>query len=291
VAKRYTSLLRCIRTSNRCSGVVEAKTNARPHWAVETFLGLLTAPPLVTLVVLVATKETAVAHPDRFANESLSTALGAIARALQAEPDVDTTLAAIVKAAADHVDGAQYAGISLVARHRAIRTVAPTDEVVSTIDEVQYRTRQGPCLDAIAEHEVFRTGDLTAEARWPAFTPEAAATGIRSMLSYRLFVSDTTLGALNLYSTLLDAFSDQTEEDGSVFASHAAIALAGAQTEADLNVAIETRDVIGMAKGLLMHRHDLDPVQAFRMLVEVSQTTNVKVHQIATLLVERRGDL
>ncbi|MFD0203336.1 MULTISPECIES: GAF and ANTAR domain-containing protein [Saccharothrix] len=206
---------------------------------------------------------------------SLGATLGAIARTLQAEPDVESTLAAIVKAAVDHVPGAQYAGIALVERGRKVRTVAPTGDVVATIDEVQFRTGQGPCLDAIAEHRVFRTGDLIAEDRWPAFTPEAAATGLRSMLSYRLFVSDTTLGALNLYSRARDAFGDQADDDGRLFAAHAAIALAGAQTEAQLHLAIESRDVIGMAKGILMHRHDIDAVQAFRMLVESSQRTHV----------------
>ncbi len=92
----------------------------------------------------------------------------------------------------------------------------PTDAVVATIDEVQYRTGQGPCVDAIAEHQVFRTGDLTIETRWPAFAPAAAAAGIRSMPACRLFVNETTLGALNLYSSRLDAFSDQTEQDGGV---------------------------------------------------------------------------
>ncbi|WP_410665329.1 GAF and ANTAR domain-containing protein [Amycolatopsis sp. lyj-84] len=230
-------------------------------------------------------------HLDNLAGEGLGAVLGDIARTLQAEPDVDTTLAAIVKTAVDHVTGAEHAGISLVERRRRIRTVAPTDPVVVTIDEVQYRAGQGPCLDAIAEHQVYRTGDLTNEGRWPAFTPAAVETGIRSMLSYRLFISETTLGALNLYATRVDAFSDQTEQDGRVFASHAAVALAGAQTEARLHLALERHDVIGMAKGILMTRHDLDPVQAFRLLVEATQVTRLKLHQVATWLVEHRHDL
>jgi transcriptional regulator with GAF, ATPase, and Fis domain len=216
---------------------------------------------------------------------NLSNTLGELARTLQAEPDVDTTLSAIVKAAVDHLDGAEYAGISLVEQGQ-VRTVAPTEETVVAIDEVQYRTGQGPCLDAIADHQTYRTGDLTSETRWPEFTPEAAATGVRSMLSYRLFVTETTLGSLNLYSREIDAFDDRTRDEGSLFATHAAIALAGAQTEAQLHVAVEHRDLIGMAKGILMQRHKLDPVQAFRMLVESSQETNLKLHQVATWLVE-----
>ncbi|MET8996251.1 GAF and ANTAR domain-containing protein [Amycolatopsis sp. NPDC004169] len=222
---------------------------------------------------------------------SLSATLSAIARTLQAEPDVDTTLAAIVKAALDHVEGAEYAGISLVERGRPIRTVAATGDVVSGIDEVQYRVGQGPCLDAVAEHQVYTTGDLATEERWPAFAPAAAEFGVHSMLSYRLFVTDTTLGALNLYSRARDAFSRQTVEDGTLFATHAAIALVGAQTEAQLTAAIETRDVIGMAKGILMQRHDIDAVGAFRLLVESSQSTNMKLHQVAAWLVENRHEL
>ncbi|MGW3962032.1 GAF and ANTAR domain-containing protein [Amycolatopsis sp. NPDC005003] len=229
-------------------------------------------------------------HPDHL-DTSLGATLSAIARTLQAEPDVDSTLAAIVKAAIDHVDGAEFAGISLVERGRPIRTVAPTSDVVTAIDEIQYRTQQGPCLDAIAEHQVFSTGDLAAEGRWAAFAAAAGEFGVHSMLSYRLFVTDTTLGALNLYSRARDAFSRQTREDGRLFATHAAIALIGAQTEAQLSAAVESRDVIGMAKGILMQRHDVDAVAAFRMLVEGSQNANMKLHQVAAWLVEHRRDL
>jgi hypothetical protein len=80
------------------------------------------------------------------------------------------------------------------------RTLQDEPDVESTLAAIQQRTRQGPGLDAIADHQVYRTGDLTREARWPDFWPEAARTGIRSLLSYRLFVTGTTLGALNLYA-------------------------------------------------------------------------------------------
>ncbi|MFC9250779.1 GAF and ANTAR domain-containing protein [Amycolatopsis thailandensis] len=218
----------------------------------------------------------------------LAAVLSQIARALQAEPDVETTLAAIVKATIDHIDGAEHAGISLVERQGKIRTVAPSSESVVEIDQAQYRTGQGPCVDAISEHEIYRTGDLAGEDRWPDFTPAAVRAGARSMLSYRLFVTDTTLGALNIYSTRLFAFSKQTELDGRMFATHAAIALVGAQKEAHLHQAIEHRDTIGMAKGILMQRHDIDHARAFSMLVEASQHSNLKLHDIAAWLVEHR---
>ncbi|OXM61178.1 ANTAR domain-containing protein [Amycolatopsis vastitatis] len=42
---------------------------------------------------------------------------------------------------------------------------------------------------------------------------------------------------------------------------------------------------------VLMQRHDLDPVQAFRMLVDASQHSNTKPHEVAVWLVEHRRDL
>ncbi len=225
------------------------------------------------------------------ADTGLAEVLGRIARTLQAEPDVDTTLRAIVKAAVDHIDGAEQAGISLAERRGRIRTVAPTADLVTEIDRIQYRTHEGPCVDAIAEHEIFRVDDLATDPRWPQFAPAAAGSGVRSMLSYRLFLTDSTLGSLNLYSGHPDAFSVRTEQDGRMFATHAAIALAAAQQEAHLRAAVEHRDTIGMAKGILMQRHGVDAVGAFRMLVDASQQGNMKLHQVADWLVEHRRDL
>lgn len=91
---------------------------------------------------------------------------------------------------------------------------------------------------------------------------------MRSMLSYRLFITDTTLGALNPLLARTRCLQPAGQEDGRLFATHAPIALAGARTDARLSAVVDTRDVIGMAKGILMQRHDLDAVAPFRMLVE-----------------------
>jgi GAF domain-containing protein len=214
--------------------------------------------------------------------------LSDVARTLQAEPDVGATLRAIVKAAIDYIPSAQHAGISLI-QDGEIRTVEPTGHIVEIIDQLQYDLREGPCVDAITEHRTFRVSDVGAQARWPAFGPAAAQHGIHSLLSYRLFVTDRTLGALNLYSSHVDAFDQRTEQDGQLFATHAAIALIGAQREAQLGTAVERRDVIATAKGILMERHDVDTASAFRMLVETSQSTNLKLHKVATWLVENRS--
>jgi GAF domain-containing protein len=217
----------------------------------------------------------------------LAEVLADLARSLSTEPDLATTIEAIVKAAVDNIPGAQEAGISLVEKG-AVRTVAPTSEMVVTVDRLQYDTGEGPCVDAITDHHIYRTGDLRNESRWSKFAPAAADEGVISMLSYRLFTNEDTLGALNLYSPRKDAFTTDAEQGGAVFAAHAAVALTGAKTEANLLAAMESRDTIGMAKGILMERHDIDPNTAFSLLASSSQHTNMKLHDVAEWLVTNR---
>lgn len=52
-----------------------------------------------------------------------------------------------------------------------------------------------------------------------------------------------------------------------------------------LNEALQTRLQIGQAQGLLMARHRLTPDQTFALLVRFSQTTNVKLRDVAAQLV------
>jgi hypothetical protein len=81
------------------------------------------------------------------------------------------------------------------------------------------------------------------------------------MLGYKLFTSGRTLGTLDLYSSEPNAFDAESEVVGEVFAAHAAIALLGSTQQAEWQTALNSRDTIGMAKGILMHRERLTDVQ------------------------------
>jgi len=127
---------------------------------------------------------------------------------------------------------------------------------------------------------------MTREDRWPDFTRRALDLGIRSMLSFQLYVAEDTLGALNLYSDQAAAFTDESENIGLLFAAHAALAMAGARNHDDLTRALSMRDLIGQAKGILMERHRLTADQAFALLVRASQRTNTKLTDIARNLAD-----
>jgi signal transduction histidine kinase/AmiR/NasT family two-component response regulator len=160
--------------------------------------------------------------------------LSEFARELQAQPDKDGIMAAVVRAAVNKVPGAECAGITLVSDQGEITTPGNTDEIVVRIDALQFETGEGPCLSTAREHLTVRADDMSAERRWPKFAAAAAEAGVGSMLCLQLFVRGDSLGALNLLARVPGAFDETSEDVGLLIASHAAIAMIGADREGDL---------------------------------------------------------
>ena len=219
------------------------------------------------------------------ADVELAETFAQVARLLIEEHDVERTLDRICLLAVQTIEGCETAGISIASAGR-VTSRARTDTVPREVDTIQSETQEGPCVDAIREHEVFITGSLSRELRWPHFAHRAHdETGVESILSLRLFVDEDTLGALNLYSTRPEAFDDQDVALGSVFAAHAAVALAAAHRQANLETMAATRDDIGMAKGIIMARQNVSEDEAFDILRRASQRMNVKLRELAVRVV------
>ena len=167
---------------------------------------------------------------------------------------------------------------------------APTGELPARVDAIQEETQQGPCLDAAYKHQTVRVDNPAIEDRWPLFAQRASATGAASMLSLQLYVEGENLGALDPYARTPNAFTDESEQVGLLFAAHAAIAYAGVRKETQLAQALIRRDMIGQAKGILMERYKISSERAFLLLTRVSQTSNRKLHDVAEELV-RQGTI
>jgi AmiR/NasT family two-component response regulator len=95
---------------------------------------------------------------------------------------------------------------------------------------------------------------------------------------------------LDLYSSKPNAFDTEAELVGELFAAHAAIALVGSTQRAEWRTALSSRDMIGMAKGILMQRERMTEDQAFNLLLSTSQNTNIRVHDLATRLVTQANE-
>ncbi len=211
-----------------------------------------------------------------------------LARDLHNRPgsDADAVISELTQAALE-VPGAEYAGVTVAKRPRHVATAAATHRYPAILDEIQRQYLEGPCLVVVWDHHTIRIDDLATDTRWPAYQHDAVArTPIRSILSFELFSSRTSMGALSVYSSEPHAFSDEAEEIGVVFATHAALVWDSVRRDEEFHRGLIGRDVIGQAKGIIMERFRINAVRAFEVLKKMSQQSNRPVAEIARNLVE-----
>ena len=218
----------------------------------------------------------------------LNVQLADAARALQAEPSTQRTLERCVALATELIDGCDYAGISFVRRKAPIETrqqltlwccVAMNSS--TACKRSVSRRHLGPRNGAQPQ-----PGQGAAVARWaPQVVDELR---VASMLSFQLYTSEDTLGALNLYSKRVDAFDEDDFTAGMLLAAQSAVALAESQATEQWQNAALNRTIIGQVEGILMERFALTADRAFAVLRRVSQQNNVKLYQVAGELVATR---
>ena len=212
---------------------------------------------------------------------ALGRQLADLARELHHQQTPDEVLDRIVTAAVALVPGAQEATISRVRHRSEVTAVVATSERAASFDDLQQELGEGPCLEALFDQRTIRVDELATETRWPGLARHAGELGIGSTLCFQLYVQEDNLGALNLLSERPQAFDDESEDVGQLLASHAAIALADTQQLTSLHLAMDSRDLIGQAKGILMARRKITAEQAFAVLVRHSQDTNRKLRDVA----------
>lgn len=207
------------------------------------------------------------------------------------DPGILQLLERVAALANEQLEGCDMAGVTAEGE-RGLTTAVFTDAEAPEIDQAQYVTGEGPCVEAFRTGEVLRINDTAGDSRWPEFSATAQQHGVRSTLSLPLRSGDEIIGALNLYSRTTANFAE-TDQLVPVLVAHAASALSVLRTleatrtlNAQLEQALSSRAVIEQAKGILMGRHGCDPDAAFTLLTRESQATNVKVRDLAGALVE-----
>lgn len=213
----------------------------------------------------------------------LATALAEMARVLIRQETVQGTLDQILLHAVGLVDGCENAGVLVLEDENKVHTLAATSELVRTSDRVQGECGEGPCFDAARNlTQVYRIADMsTTVPRWQRYAPRARELGIGSMMGFLLFTEDGDMGALDMYSPHPKAFTAHSETVGWLLASHAAVAFSSASNHAQLRAAMDTRNEVGQAVGILMERHQADREAAFEMLRKASSEQDTKVREIA----------
>jgi GAF domain-containing protein len=228
--------------------------------------------------------------------EILENAMRALSRLLLAEESLEATHGRVASLACRTLPPCDFASVTMITDGRP-STPVQTDAMAGDLDSAQYRSRRGPCLEAYQAGRVVREKISENTDRWPEFSTVAAEAGVQSVLAVPLVANSHSLGALNLYSKSSSGYDDASEETALLFSEQAAVACANAEvywrtytlTE-NLKEALESRDVIGQAKGILMARRSCTPDAAFEALRKASQRRNIKLREIAEQVVYL-GDL
>ena len=168
-------------------------------------------------------------------------------------------------------------------------TAATTHKAVVAIDLEQYTSGAGPCLEAARERHPVRGVLAEARERWPAVAESAERIGMRAFLSAPLLLGDgPMLGSLNVYGQVEDGFGPVDEAMITFLSSAASAAITNARRYVrarrradEIAVALTSRAEIDQAKGILMARHTIPAAEAFEMLVDRSQRSNVKLRDVA----------
>lgn len=219
---------------------------------------------------------------------SLDVEMTAFVRDLQRQQRVDVkeVLSELTAGAVRLLPGAQHAGITVSARGK-VSTESATGPLPAELDEIQDRYGMGPCLSAATHESIVRVDDIEHDPRWPDYSRAAVArTSIRSVLSLALVSDSPGKSALNVYAEKPHAFDVGMTETALAYAAYTSMAWLLARRDAQFHRAIESRDIIGQAKGMLMERFKIDATQAFELLKRLSQSSNTPVVRVAAELVE-----
>jgi len=223
-------------------------------------------------------------------NYDLAHRMAELARTVASPRSVEDVLSDVTATALELIEGAESAGVLLLGKRGKFDSVAGTSELPHRLDELQVKFNEGPCMQAALDEVIVRTDDFREERRWPQYSAAAVEIGVLSGLSFKLYTSDRTAGALNLFAFKANAFDADAETIGTVLGAHAAAAILASRQDQQFESALSSRDRIGQAKGIIMERYGVDDVRAFDMLRRLSQDSNTRLLNVAQQVIDTRGD-
>ncbi len=194
---------------------------------------------------------------------------------------------------------ASGAGIMLENQDGELSFAAASDDQVLAIELHQERVREGVCFEAYRQNRMLGVEDVTELSRqWPAYAERVQHAGLRSVLGTPMNAYGRTIGVINIYRQGDAPWSPADIEAAEVIASvgagyivHASEMQAQHDLTEQLQAAIDTRDVIGQAKGIIMHREAVTDREAFEILRTTSQQSNRKLRDVARLVIDDTIDV
>ncbi len=222
------------------------------------------------------------------------TVFAALAEIIYQGSDAGQMYAAICVAATLVVPGCDHASLLVRDGDRYV-TVGASDRLAQRVDELERRSGDGPCIDAIEEETPQIDPDLTTPSLWPKLAKTLVAeTPVRGAMGFRLLMDKRKGAALNLFSDSANVFDAESAGRGALLAAFASVAInavAKGEDATSLRRGLLSNREIGKAVGMLMLLHEMTEEQAFELLRRHSQALNIKLADVAREVIERRGEL
>ena len=188
------------------------------------------------------------------------------------------------------------AGILLVDNDNSLHVIGSSSHAVTLLDLFQVQNNEGPCRECCATHELVASENLTTDGRWPNFSELATKENFVAVYALPLQAQGVVVGALNLFSEA-PLSNDQLATARSL-ADAATLAFLQADMQQDrlliarkLRLAVEGRNVIEQAKGVLSERHGISMMEAFWKLRDASNQRDTDIVDMANAVVTREIDL
>ncbi len=222
-----------------------------------------------------------------------ASAYASLSKLVYADRPLADTLERVSVLATQALSETPEVSLTLIEGERAW-TAATSGPVALQLDQRQYDTGSGPCLDAALYGETIKVTMDGTEQPYPALRQAAQDQGVTHTMSIGLATGDQVLGAMNLYNSTGRPFSDDSDRIARTFAVCVGIVLANveryrlaAARATQLEVALQSRAPIEQAKGILMAQYRCTNEEAFKILVRRSQQQNVKLRVLAQDLVRQ----
>ncbi|MFI6044664.1 GAF and ANTAR domain-containing protein [Nocardia sp. NPDC051321] len=205
--------------------------------------------------------------------------------------EVAESLCAIADAVARMLPNHPMAGVTLVHGHGTIVGGSSAAHAM-LVEETQRSEGYDPCLQAIDTAQQVSVHDVAAEHRWGGYSNRMLAFGVKSIYAQPLSVDGAAVGALSLYSTQPNGFTDRIRRAADLTAEHLGVLLAVATDTArqaelteQLRATLASRSTIDQALGILMAERRCDRDAAFEVLRRRSQQRNVRVADLAVEMI------
>lgn len=129
----------------------------------------------------------------------LAARMAELARTLAGPRNLNEVLSGVASAALELIPGVDAAGVLLIGKEHTFETVPKAASLTNELHRLQMQFDEGPCVQAALGDLIVRTDDFREETRWPQYAPACVKIGVLSGLSFKLYTSERTAGALNLF--------------------------------------------------------------------------------------------